>query len=371
MSRSPTYCRVLIPPPGPEGGAARPRPSRGGGAARAGGTDASAARRSGTRRAGRGHTPLSHRRPSATGHRGCLLSLRGSDSCGRWGRGEPHPGEPGHRRLLCSGSPAPQSEVPVYTPRPGPFSFSPHGSERDTRPTVFPIPIPTWAPSPPPPGHRKPAHPPPRQEYSSPPPAEPRKFGSGSRASPTPGPGRPKCGLAQVYLAGASGPPRLTTRCSGLPPRRRPGGGGLGAAAAARGAEAAPRSGREKQGRGEEGEAAGRRRGGGGLTCATAMPAAAESLSRAETGSGAALRRELRGRGWERIAAGGASATPGSRRPGGSRGSGVWAPFPPRGTGPGPGAHRGRGVDAEASSPKQPRAARPNPAEEKPPPVSA
>ena len=260
MSRSPTYCRVLIPPPGPEGGAARPRPSRGGGAARAGGTDASAARRSGTRRAGRGHTPLSHRRPSATGHRGCLLSLRGSDSCGRWGRGEPHPGEPGHRRLLCSGSPAPQSEVPVYTPRPGPFSFSPHGSERDTRPTVFPIPIPTWAPSPPPPGHRKPAHPPPRQEYSSPPPAEPRKFGSGSRASPTPGPGRPKCGLAQVYLAGASGPPRLTTRCSGLPPRRRPGGGGLGAAAAARGAEAAPRSGREKQGRGEEGEAAGRGR---------------------------------------------------------------------------------------------------------------
>lgn len=44
---------------------------------------------------------------------------------------------------------------------------------------------------------------------------------------------------------------------------------------------------------------------------------------------------------------------------------------PPPGRDPGTGADRGRGADPEASSPGQPLAARPSPAEGKPPPVSA
>lgn len=126
------------------------------------------------------------------------------------------------------------------------------------------------------------------------------------------------------------------------------------------------------RGRGEGGG----RRGGGGLTCATAMPAAAKSFSGAEGGSGEARRRGLRGREGGPIAAGAASATPGSPRPGGSPG------IRRVGVLPTPGDRTGRAfVRAEASIRKQvargsreppariqrKRSRRPSPPEETPP----
>ena len=132
---------------------------------------------------------------------------------------------------------------------------------------------------------------------------------------------------------------------------------------------------------GEAGGGDGGRRGGGGSPAPLQCPRPpSHSLSdgngqRGGAEEGAAGR--WGGREKERIAAGAASVTLGrpatGRVPGGNLACGRSShPHPPT---PGdrirPGAPPGRGVDPEASSRRRPRAARQNPAEEKPPPVSA
>lgn len=86
---------------------------------------------------------------------------------------------------------------------------------------------------------------------------------------------------------------------------------------------------RLRRGRGRGGP-----RGGGGLTCATAMPPAAESLSSAEARSGTARGKGLWDRGDDRN-----GSRPGVPRPpqragdrAGPQGSRLWAPLPPPGT---------------------------------------
>jgi hypothetical protein len=182
----------------------------------------------------------------------------------------------------------------------------------------------------------------------------------------------PRCGLARLYLP-APGPAR--SRPGAPRPGRRgpwplppPPGVGEGGSrrSAGRGGCAAAEG--EGEGRRDEGEP----RGGGGFTCATAMPAAAEALSRAEAG------REGHGRGPQR--AGGGESRPVAPQPCPSalRGQGTpptgpraWAPSPP----PGRETRLRAPIPTEASVRKHVagggRSARPNPAEEEPPPVSA
>lgn len=92
------------------------------------------------------------------------------------------------------------------------------------------------------------------------------------------------------------------------------------------------------------------------------MPAAAESLSRAEVGSEAARGKGLWHRGddengWRSVVPwppqkAGTGQVPGDLACG--------RPFRPRGRESGTGAYPGRGVDPEASSPRLPRAAEPS-----------
>lgn len=333
-----------------------------GGAARPRGRDASAACRSGTTTRRATDTPHSltgiH---SATGQRWCSFSLNGPDSCSRWGRGTratPRRARPPPAVTLQLPRPAEQG-THLKTHRRDPPVLAHLGSERETpahRP-AHPLPPPGLG-VPHSPGGEKASRPPPpprgTQEIRLYVPGEPH---------PAPAHRRAKRGLAPVYLAGPSGTASARARAARPSPLAPPppSGGGLGAAAA-RGAEAAPRGG----GRGGP-------RGGGGLTCATAMPAAAESLSWAEMGEGegeGAL--GAHGRRWERIAARGCLGHPRESATGQvPRDLACGRPFHPRERESRTGAYPGRGVAPEASSPRLPRAALPSPAEKKPPPVSA
>lgn len=412
VSRSPAYCLVLIPPPGPGlggceeetrapacAGNGKPpaRPPRGHG--RRGRPPAEAEPRA----AGRGHTPLSRRRPSATGRRGCSFSLRGPDSCSWWGRGRATPRRARPPPAVTRGFTRPAERGPGRHARRDPQVYqAPPPPGGRASPVVPRLPHPHRYPLP---GLRTPSphllhaeiesqpHPPQPagniQVLPPSPSAEPGKFGSRSRAGPTPGPARPKHGLAPLYLAGASGPPWLAAPWPGptLPPprRRRPGWGGGVGAAAARGAEAAPPRGRERRGEGT---------GGGGEGAAHLRHCNARGrrviLSRTETGSGAARRRGLRGGGAGAKKNGSRPALPrspsGGRRPGGSLGETWRAGALPTPTPQPPGTGSDRApLRAEASIRKQvagggreppartqrKRSRRPSPPEETPPQPSA
>lgn len=289
-------------------------------------------------RPGGGHTPLSH--PRLRRHRtplGLILSRR-TDSCSRWGRGrEPHPGELGHRRLFGSASPAPKGATGSGAST-GTLTFKPTRQASKTPAHRLPHPLPS--PSPPglgaphsPRGEKKTKNKKPLSPIPHPT-EEPRKFGPGPKPAPPRSrlPIGPRRGLASSTWRAPPGRPRLAAGSPGpaLPPRRRPGGGGrggLGAAAATRGAEAAPRSGRERQGEGRGGEG-GEGRGRPHLRHCNARSRRAfisggsgEPGGDKEGGSGGA---------GERVAPRGASVTAGSRRPGGSLGiSRVGAPSTP------------------------------------------
>ena len=190
MSRSPTYCRVLIPPPEPEGGAARPRPSRGGGATRP------------RRGHGRQHRPQKRNhdgpaadtphsptgvRPPATGHRGGSFNLQGTRQLRQVGEGASH--TPASRATAgCYASAHPPCRVGSAATHASRGVLAPAEGELDARPTVCPIliPTPTWAPSPFSAQREKAIPiPHPARNIQVLPPAEPRKFGSRSQASPT------------------------------------------------------------------------------------------------------------------------------------------------------------------------------------------
>lgn len=368
MSRSPTYCRVLIPPPPEqEGGAARPRPSRGTrepppaqGAERPARpmTPAKGEPRLAGRQTHPTFPPASPPPPDTASARARQLQQVGEGARATPRRAGPPP-------AVTFRFPRPAEQGPRHKTehRDPPILAHPVG-KRDTRVHVLPIfSTHTWA--------RRPHSP--EKKASSPPPPAPRNPGNSAlglrRAPPGPPHPRAKRGLALVYLAGASG--RASVRGPvprpGPPAAPPPGWGRAGCRrhSAGRGGCAEERAG----GRGKGGP-----RGGGGLTCATAMLTAAESLSRAEEGSRAARRKGLWGhRG---------SAGDGSRlvvpRPSREQATRLVPgdlscghPFHPRAWVPGTGAYRGRGADPEASSPRQPQAARPSPAEGKPPPVSA
>lgn len=214
-------------------------------------------------------------------------------------------------------------------------------------PAVFLVSTPTWAPSPPPPRERQPApSPTPPGKFKSSPPRDPGNSALCLGRAP------PQSRLARSAASPWSTWPALPGPSARIPePAPPPGWGRAGCRGSRR---SAGRGGcaEERAGEAGGGERRRGRRGGGGLTCATAMPAAAESLSQAEAGSGAARKRGLSG---PRV--GSRLAHPRERA--GPRGPSLWAPFPPPGTRPGTDAHLGRGVDPEASSPRQPRAARP------------
>lgn len=323
-----------FPPPGGRA-EQRPRPRPG-----TGGRGRTAARRPRT------HPTLPPASPAPPDTAG--LQSGGPDSCSRWGREpEPHPGEPGHRRLLRSGFPAPQGRGPPAPAGPRPQRRARRAARR---PAIRPAP--TWPRSPHPPGEK--AGPIPHPEYSRAP-WNPGNSALGVRRAP-PGARSPPRGARPhpVYLAGAPGRPPLGTRSPG-PAQPPPGWGRAGCRSAGRGGCA-------------EGRAGGR--GGGGLTCATATRGAVGGRGSGRAGEGTPEAQGGGGNGSRPVV----PPPPGEQRPGRSPGiSRVGAlPTPhPSGRDPGTGADRGRGADPEASRPRQPLAARPSPAEGKPPPVSA
>lgn len=227
-------------------------------------------------------------------------------------------------------------------------------------PAVFLVSTPTWAPSPPPPRERQPApSPTPPGKFKSSPPGT-QEIQLSVSGEPHPRAGSPEA-RPRPGLPGRRFPaPRLASRS----PRRRPGGGGLGAAAAAaaQGAEAAPRSGRERQGEGRGEEDGGE---GAASPAPLQCPPPPSHYLRRKRAAGRRGRGGFRGRGSDR-----GWPTPGSGRVPGDLACG--RPSHPRG----PDRERTL-IWAAASIRKQVARgsreppARPNPAEEKPPPVSA
>lgn len=301
MSRSPAYCLVLIPPPGPGlggceeetrapacAGNGKPpaRPPRGHG--RRGRPPAEAEPRA----AGRGHTPLSRRRPSATGRRGCSFSLRGPDSCSWWGRGRATPRRARPPPAVTRGFTRPAERGPGRHARRDPQVYqAPPPPGGRASPVVPRLPHPHRYPLP---GLRTPSphllhaeiesqpHPP--QPAGNiqvlPPPPPPRNPGNSARGlGRAPPRGRLDRSTASPRSTWRALPGRLGSQPRGQvrPSRRR--------AAAARVGEEGwvpPQRGARRLRRREGGRGGGRGRGAAGrgrLTCATAMPAAAESFS--------------------------------------------------------------------------------------------
>lgn len=287
-----------FPPPGGRAEQRpRPRPRPG-----TGGRGRTAARRPRT------HPTLPPASPAPPDTAG--LQSGGPDSCSRWGREpEPHPGEPGHRRLLRSGFPAPQGRGPPAPARRGP------GGEREGPPAARPS-------APPLPGlgapirrEKRPVPSPTRNIRG--PPWNPGNSAPGVRRAP-PGARSPPRGARPhpVYLAGAPGRPPLGTRSPG-PAQPPPGWGRAGCRSAGRGGCA-------------EGRAGGR--GGGGLTCATATRGAAGGRGSGRAGEGTPEAQGGGGNGSRPVV----PPPPGEQRPGRSPGiSRVGAlptPHPPGGT---------------------------------------
>lgn len=281
-----------------------------GGAARPRGRDASAACRSGTTTRRATDTPHSltgiH---SATGQRWCSFSLNGPDSCSRWGRGTratPRRARPPPAVTLQLPRPAEQG-THLKTHRRDPPVLAHLGSERETpahRP-AHPLPPPGLG-VPHSPGGEKASRPPPpprgTQEIRLYVPGEPH---------PAPAHRRAKRGLAPVYLAGPSGRPLLEPGQPGpaLSPRRRRVGEGW----------VPPQRGARRLRRGAGG--------GEGREEGAASPAPLQCLQPPSHYLGRKWGK-ARGKGlWGHMGddgngsrPGGASATPGSRRPGRSPG---------------------------------------------------
>lgn len=158
MSRSPTYCRVLIPPTRAGGRSSAPPPEpRGAGRLPAPGTETTAlAAETEPRPAGtRTHPilpPASSPPPDTAGTR--LVYTGPTAAAGGGGGQEPHPGEPGHRRLLRSGFPPRRAGDEPQHRAQGPSGSSPLERRARRRPTVMPIlfSTPTWARGPHSPG---------------------------------------------------------------------------------------------------------------------------------------------------------------------------------------------------------------------------
>lgn len=252
----------------------------------------------------------------------------------------------------------PPPAVTLRLPRPAgqgtPGSSPPRPGRRARRAARRPAirPAPTWPRSPHPPGEK--AGPIPHPEYSRAP-LEPRKFGSRCQASPTRGPLTPARSAAAPRLPG--GRPGAASARDPVP---RP-----GPAAARVGEGGVPQRGARRLRRGA----------GGGPGRGRPHLRHCNTRRRRRKGERARGGRDPGGPGrrGERIAAGGASATRGAAagQVPGDLACGRPSYPPPPGRDPGTGADRGRGADPEASRPRQPLAARPSPAEGKPPPVSA
>lgn len=163
-----------------------------------------------------------------------------------------------------------------------------------------------------------------------------RKFALGT-ASPHPGVGSPlhqKRGLALVYLASASGPASDRARSPGPalpPPRRRPDGGGVGVGVAGRRRRSAGRGGcaagrAAVRGRGEQGSGEG-----------AASPAPLQCPQPPSHSPGEDVALGVRGRDGNGLRPAVPRPPPGAGDRACPRGSRVWAPLPPQGTGTGNG----------------------------------
>lgn len=363
VSRSPTYSLVLIPAPGPgvgwgggRGEETRAPACAGNGEppARLAGTDAGAARpqkRNHERPAAdTPHCPVGVRPPPAAA--GAPLVSGGPTAAAGGGGGEPHPGEPGRRRLLRAGSPTPVDTHARRNPQVYQVPAPPGGRASPVVPRLpYPhrSPLPGLRKPPPPRGDRKPAPSPPlrRNIQVLPAPSHPRGTreirlevsgephpGAGSteaRPRPAPPGRRFRAALARSPVARADPP-------AAAPP---PPGGGRRAGclrSAGRGGCAAERA-------GEAGGGDGGRRGGGGSPAPLQCPRPpSHSLSGGSGQRGGA--EEGAAGGWGGVGGGAKKngsrpALPrspsGDRRPGGSLGE-TWRagalPTPPNARGP-------------------------------------
>lgn len=345
MSRSPTDCRVLIPPTRAGGRSSAPPPEpRGAEGLPAPGAETTALpteaepRPAGTRT----HPTLPPASSPPPDTAGTHLVYR-PDSCSGRGRGTratPRRAEPPPAVTLWLPRLAEQG-TSLKTERRGPSGLAHLIGERDTGPLSCPsssLPLPGLGRSPLSPKKRPTPSPTTPRKIQALHPAEPRKFVSGE-PHPEPAHPRAKRGLSLVYLAGASGP--ASNRAARAPGPALPFGWGRAGCrrrSAGRGGCAERRGGGEGRGEGAASPAP--------LQC----PQPPSHYLVRKQGAG---RRGGRGFGTgvtlERIAASGASTTPESRRPGRSPGiSLVGAPSTP-----GDGDRQRELIPAEASIRKQ------------------